>query len=109
LANCKRIVSEIGDIPFIKVKMKGHKTHKFERIVSLLSLPQISPFHLMQSYFTLTRSHGKLGGEFLLSLKPPFKPLSSDAIASITKNILESFNIPSKFWGAHSTRGAWVG
>jgi hypothetical protein len=108
-ANCKRIVSVIGDIPFIKVKRKGQKTHKFERIVSLPSLPQISPFHLMQSYVTLTRSHGKPGGELLLSLNPPYKPLSSDTIASITKNVLESFNIPSKFWGAHSTRGAGVG
>ena len=63
----------------------------------------------MQSYVAQTKSHGKPGGELLLSLKPPYKPLSSDTIASITKNILESFNIPSKFWGAHSTRGAGVG
>ncbi len=57
----------------------------------------------------MTRSHIKPVGALLVSLKHPFKPLSSDSIGSITKKILESFNIPSRFWGAHSTRGAGVG
>ncbi len=72
---------------------------------------QISPFHLMQSYVALTRSQGKTGGALLLSLKPPYKPLSSVSIASISEKVLESFefNIPFKLWGAHSTRSAGVG
>ena len=103
LANCLRIVSMVGETLLIKVKRKGQKTHKFERILSLPSLPQISPFHLRQSNVALTKSQGKPGGALLLSLKSPYKPLSSDSIASITKCVVESFNIPSKFWGAHST------
>ena len=44
----------------------------------------------------------------MLSLKKPYTPLKADSIASITKKALESFGIPSKIWGAHSTRGAGV-
>ncbi len=45
----------------------------------------------------------------MLSLVPPYKPLSSDTIGSITKRILESHGVNPKFWGAHSTGGAGVG
>ena len=45
----------------------------------------------------------------MLSLKPPYSFLSSDTIGALTKRGLDSFNIPSKFCGAHSTRGAGVG
>ena len=57
----------------------------------------------------MIRHQGKPGGELLLSLKPPYKPLKSDTIGSITKRLLEAHGIPPKFWGAHSTRGAGVG
>ena len=43
-----------------------------------------------------------------MALKPPFKPLTADTIGSLTKNALEEFGIPSKIFGAHSTRGAGV-
>ena len=109
LANIKRVVSVVNEVPFIQIKRKGWKVHKWERVVSLPECPQISPFHLMQAYVAKTRSHGKPGGGLLLALKPPYKPLSSDTIGSITKRILESHGVPPKFWGAHSTRGAGVG
>ncbi len=44
----------------------------------------------------------------LLSLKRPFKPISSGTIASITSNFMKKFDIFPKFRGAHSTRGAVV-
>ena len=43
-----------------------------------------------------------------MSLKKPFKPLSSGTIATITSNVMKSFDISPKLWGAHSTRGAGV-
>ena len=49
------------------------------------------------------------GGPIFLALLPPFKPISSDTIASITKKELQKFGISSEFWGPHSTRGAGVG
>jgi hypothetical protein len=43
----------------------------------------------------------------LLTLKKPFKPLSSGSIATITSKVMNRFDIP-KVWGPHSTRGAGV-
>jgi hypothetical protein len=109
LANLKRTVSVLnGRTPFIKIKRKGQNFFKWERMVSIPKFPQISPFHLLQAYVSLTRKQGKLGGPVLLSLQPPFKPISADTVGSITKNFLEDFGISSKIWGPHSTRGAGV-
>ena len=110
LASLKRTVSIMGGkIPFIKIKRKGQKMPKWERMVSIPSCPQISPFHLLKEYVALTRREGKLGGPVLLTLKPPFKPILADTVASITNFFLEKFGISSKIWGPHSTRGAGVG
>ena len=108
LANIKRVVSLVGNTPFIKIKRKGWRVHKWERVVTLHNHPNISPFHLIQAYVAQTRHHGKPGGPLLLALHPPFKPIASDTIASITKRILKSHGISPQFWGAHSTRGAGV-
>ena len=110
LANLKRTVSVLGGkTPFVKIKRKGQNSFKWERMVSIPPYPQISPFHLLQAYVSLTRSHEKVGGPVLLSLKPPYKPISADTVGSITKNFLSHFGISSSLYGPHSTRGAGVG
>jgi hypothetical protein len=110
LSTLKRTISILSNkIPFIKLKRKGQKVAKWERMVSLPETPQISPFHLLKAYVALTRHQGKLGGPVLLSLIPPFKPITADTVGSITKKVLERFGISTKIWGAHSTRGAGVG
>ena len=78
-------------------------------MTSIPEYPQISPFHLLQLYVNLTRHQGKVGGAVLLSLKPPFQPISADTIGSLTKTFLETFGISEKNLGPHSTRGAGVG
>ena len=109
LANILRSTSILqGNIPFIMVRRKGWKSHKWERLVSISQFPQISPWHLIRAYVQRTSKQGKPGGPLLLSLKKPFKPLSSGTIATITSNVMKSFDISPKFWGAHSTRGAGV-
>ena len=50
LANLQRTVSFFGGVPFIKVRRKGQKFPKWERVVCLPDKPQISPFHLFQAY-----------------------------------------------------------
>ena len=109
LANLKRLVSIMDKVPFIKIKRKGQRSFKWERVVCVPNCPQISPFHLIQEYVALTRKQGKPGGPVLLTLKPPFKPIKADTIGSITKNFLEKMGISSRIWGPHSTRGAGVG
>ena len=47
-------------------------------------------------------------GALLVSLKPPFKGLSPNSVASITKRILLAHGVDTSVWGAHSTRGAGV-
>ena len=51
---------------------------------------------------------GSPGGPLLLSLHPPYRGLSSDAINGITKRFLAALGLDMTHWGAHSTRGAGV-
>ena len=73
----------------------------------VLDNPEISPWHLLKQYVSLTSSVTS-GTLVLRALYPPFKSLSSERIASLTKDLLKKFGIPVEFWGAHSTRGAAV-
>ena len=73
LANLKRITSIFWGVSFVKVKRKGQKLPKWERMVSIPECPQISPFHLLQAYVEATREMGEPGGGVLLSLNPPTK------------------------------------
>ena len=108
LANMKRCVSVVTERPFIKLRRKGQKFPKWERILSLPDWPQISPAHLLQAYVAATRRQGKPGGPVLLSLQAPFRALSADRVGSITKQCLADFGVAA-FFGPHSTRGAGVG
>jgi hypothetical protein len=74
LAQVKRTTSVLGRAPYIKIKRKGQKFHKWERVVSIPQCPQISPFHLMMSYVAATRLFVRPGGPLLISLKPPSGP-----------------------------------
>ena len=73
----------------------------------MLENPELSPWHFLRHYVAQTSSLPE-GSLVLRSLKPPFAPLSSDRIASITKNLLKKFGVPTAVWTAHSTRGASV-
>jgi len=108
LINLKRCASLLGCTPYIKIKRKGQKFPKWEKILSLPNFPQISPFHLLKAYVALTKDQAKAGGPVLLGLNPPFRPLTADAIGSVTKKALEKYGVDVKFFGAHSTRGAGV-
>ena len=92
--------------PFVLLQRKGWKKPRWEQIV-VLENPERSPWHLLRHYVAQTSSLPE-GSLVLGSLKPPFAPLSSDRIASITKNLLKKFGVPTAVWTAHSTRGASV-
>jgi hypothetical protein len=108
LSRVKRTVSTVGTSHFVLIQRKGWKQHKWERIISLPHLQGISPWHLLLQYVAIT-SHLMLpGGPLILALHTPFRPLTSNSIASLTKKLLQSYGINSSIWTAHSTRGAGV-
>ena len=94
--------------PFILVQRKGWLYHKWEQVVSLPTYPNISPWHLLQHYVAKTCQQGPPGGPLFLSLQPPYKPLTANAINSLTRTLLASYGVPMSVYGAHSTRGAGV-
>jgi hypothetical protein len=79
--------------PFVLIQRKGWKKPRWEQIV-VLENPELSPWHLLRHYVAQTSSLPE-GSLVLRSLKPPFAPLSSDRIASITKNLLKKFGVPT--------------
>ena len=108
LSRMKRTVSVVNGRPFIKLRRKGWKVENWEQIIALPELPCLSPWHLIQHYVSVNRLHGNPGGPLLLSLSAPWKPLSANAINSLTKRLLKRYGVDTTFWKAHSTRGAGV-
>jgi hypothetical protein len=92
---------------FIALQRKGEKDLHWERVLDL-KCPHISPRFLLERYVSLTKHHGTPGGPLLLSLHPPYKPLCSNSIGRITKNLLHQFGVNTNVFGPHSTRGAGV-
>ena len=81
---------------------------RWEEAMFLTQSPSISPLHLLKTYVALTSDHAKTNELVLRALHRPFKPLTADKIAPITKALLTEMGVPMHLWGAHSTRGAGV-
>ena len=92
---------------WISIRRKGQPRHRFEKLI-VLNVEAVSPLHLVNHYVTLTLQQGKPGGPMFLALQPPYKPLSSSSLGSITKKVLTKLGVPTQFFGPHSTRGAGV-
>ena len=101
-----RSLQFIDDHPYILLQRKGWQKCQWEPLVSLPDCPSISPWHLVRTYVSLTAQEVPQGTYLLRGLCQPFVPLTSNTIASLTKNILQQFSLQN--WGAHSTRGAAV-
>ena len=108
LSRVLRTTSVVDGIPFLLVQRKGWRQHKWEKILSLPHLPHVSPWHLIVQYVQATSHLVPEGSPLVLALHKPYKALSSNAIASLTKRLLQKHGIDTTVWGAHSTRGAAV-
>jgi hypothetical protein len=108
LARSLRIKSVQGHQHFWCLRRKGARSARFEQLMTLNEIPELSPVHLLLCYVNLTSDFGKKGGPMFLSLHPPHPPLSANSIGRITKKILTLHRIPTTVFGAHSTRGAAV-
>ena len=98
----------VDGVPFLLIQRKGWSQHKWEKILTLPHLTHVSPWHLIVQYVRATAHMVPAGSPLLISLNRPFRPLSSNAVASLTRKILLQHGINPQVWGAHSTRGAAV-
>ena len=96
-----------GRAVWISVRRKGQVRSRFERLIQL-ELPALSPLHLTHAYVRMTAAIASKGGPLFLSTRAPFKPLSANALGSLTRKILQSMGVPTEHFGPHSTRGAGV-
>ena len=107
LQRTRRIISQVGDSFYIKLRRKGWKEEKWEQFIKIDSNPNISPWHVLMEYVKRTAKNVK-SGDFLLWSLDGKKVLCANTINSLTKSFLASMGIPTSHWTAHSTRGAGV-
>jgi hypothetical protein len=111
LSGLYRTVSQLGDEKFVVVHKKGWLSPRWERVLSFPDSPDISPWHLLLLYCSLTVHMvppPKGVRRVLLSLVKPFDAISADRIGSLTGRILSEFGVDTGIWKPHSTRGAGV-
>ena len=103
-----RTLSKVDDEYYIKIRRKGHARPAWEQIVQLPGTQRaISPLHLLLRYVALT-CVCLPGSQLFRSLTPPFKPLTSNSLGRITKDLLGKLGVQISSWKPHSTRGAGV-
>jgi len=108
LSRMLRTVSLFQGKPWVLVQRKGWTAHKWEKVICVPGYPDICPWTLLQKYVEATKLQGKSGGPVFLSLQAPWKPLSANALGSITKREMKRLGLPTDVWQPHSTRGAGV-
>jgi hypothetical protein len=94
LARLYRTISRTGDRYYVLMQRKKQRLPSWHEVIALED-NDISPLHLLLLYVQLTASMGRPGGPVFLAFKSPYKPLSSDRVGSITKNLLTSYGIPN--------------
>ena len=96
----------VDGISFVAVQRKMRKLAELEQVMALPYHPDICPITLLTLYVRLTAHQAKSGSEVFISLNPPYKPISSATIGTLTATALGRFGIDSSMWGAHATRGS---
>ena len=100
---CRRLAAGC----WLQLRRKGALRAKFERLLELQQ-PAVSPLHVAKRYVELTAGQVPPGGALFCSLFSPYKPLSANALGSITKTLLKKLGVPMLYFGPQSTRGAGV-
>ena len=107
LANLRRVTSSVGEQPYMLTRRKGKLNASWEPLVTGLG-KALDPLKLMQRYVLLTSAFVPAGSPVFISLHPPYRPLTSNTLASLTRKLMEKAGIPTSVWAPHSTRGASV-
>ena len=108
LARLYRVCTRVHSMPYVWVQRKGWHCPRWEAVLQLPDRPHICPWTLLKAYVAATRTLVPSGSLVLRSVLAPFKELSANAIGSVTKDALSKLGLDTKFWKAHSTRGAGV-
>ena len=88
--------------PFVLWQRKGWPMARWEQVMEIKGCAHLCPWHLFKLYVALTAATVPAGTFVFRCLKPPFAPLTSNTIGSITKKALKDLGIPVDFWKAHS-------
>ena len=104
LARLYRKISFVGDQPYVSVQRKGWTHPRWEAVPRLPSLHDLCPWTALSTYVQATAGTCAVGSEVFRSLSPPFRPLSSNSLGRITRQILQENGINVSFWKPHSTK-----
>ena len=108
LARSRRDIQRAAQPWFISAKRKGRRYYARYPIHNVTP-PSIDPQRCLARYLEATGDYE--GSEIFVSLRKPWKPLSSDTINGLTtrwlrKHLLELGELETDSFFAHSTRGA---
>ena len=99
-----RKVSVVSGEPYVWVRRKGWMSPRWEKVVSIPGEEELSPWHLLMRYVSLTKEWAQPGSQVLRSHVSPHAPLTADTIGKLTKKLLARAGVPS-VWAPHTTRG----
>ena len=100
------MLSEVNGVHFVAVQRKMKKVPELEQVIAMPQHPDISLLTLLLLYVKLTAHQAAEGSEVLIGLVPPYRPIASSTIGTLTASALPQFGIDSSKWGAHATRGS---
>ena len=108
LSNMLRVLATYDGKWFVPTRQKGWANLRWDRVMSIPSLPDFCPLTLLRLYLPLTPQGASPDGvepkRVFLAVVRPFGALSSDRIAAVTKELLVSAGIDMELFGAHTTR-----
>ena len=108
LSNMLRVLATYDGKWFELTRRKGWANLRWDRVMSIPSLPDFCPLTLLRLYLRLTPEGALPDGvepkRVFLAVVRPFGALSSDRIAIVTKELLVSAGIDMELFGAHTTR-----
>ena len=90
-----RVLSEVDGVSFGAVQRKIKKVPELEQVMALPEHPDICPITLFILYVKLTAHQAASGTEVLISLIPPYKPIASSTIGTLTASALGRLGIDS--------------
>ena len=108
LSNMLRVLATYDGKWFVPTCQKGWANLRWDRVMSIPSLPVFCLLTLLRLYLRLTPEGASPDGAepncVFLAVVRPFRALSFDRIAAVTKELLVAAGIDMELFGAHTTR-----
>ena len=108
LSNMLRVLATYDGKWFVPTRRKAWANLRWDRVMSIPSLPDFCQLTLLRLYLRLTPEGASPEGvepkRVFLAVVRPFGALSSDRISAVTKELLVAAGIDMELFGAHTTR-----